>query len=810
MRIFKFILVLLFAVLFIWVADTTGPFNSQLPAIGQFFSPFHGFWKNAESVRGKTQETLNLDGLSAPATVLFDERRVPHIFAASDQDAFMIQGYLHARDRFFQMDLSTRSAAGRISEILGARALNYDKRQRRKGLGWAAENTLEAFKKSEWDFGAVEAYTRGVNAYLASLSAEEYPLEYKVLGIAPEPWTPMKCALYFKSFANTLCFSHDDLETTNSRAFLGDSLFAELFPEYNPKQSPIIPEGTPWDFDPIVRRDTEREEEPIGMVPYRAMPKPPKFIGSNNWAVSGSKTAGGAPILCNDPHLDLTLPSIWYEIQIHTPNMNAYGVSAPGTPGILIGFNENIAWGETNVGWDVLDWYTIKWTDEKRSAYLLDGQTTDVTYRVEEIKIKGQKDPVLDTVKYTVWGPVSYEDKESQYDGMAMRWIAHDRPDEKPFYELGTFIHLMKARNYREYKNALAGFDSPAQNFAFASREGDIAITVNGKFPVRRDQQGRFIQDGSTTENAWSEFIPREQAPAIKNPERGFIASANQRSTDPSYPYYYLGNFDDYRGRYINRKLAQMDNITVEDMMAMQNDNYSILPEDELPALLALLPREGLSAGEQKVRQLLEQWDYRFDPEEEAPAVFLSWSRKIYRKTFDELLARDEEKDMDFVEDWRFIELLQQDPDHSVFDVEKTETVEQATDLALSTFKEVCVEFAEKSPETRKWAVEKGTFIPHIGNIPGMSSQPLMIGGFDDAINSIKRSNGPSWRMIVELGEKVKGYGVFPGGPSGNPGSPYYDNTIDQWAKGEYYPLHLYNTPEEAQNPILILSFNKQ
>lgn len=810
MRIFKFALVLLITVIFIYLADTTGPFGTTIPALGPFFSPFHGFWKNAEKVNSYKDETFHFDGLNGPAQVVLDERMVPHIFAANENDAFFVQGYMHARHRFFQMDIATRSAAGRVSELVGPRAVNYDKTQRRKGLGWAAENALAAFQKSESDRNAIVSYTRGVNAYLESLSPEQYPLEYKILGIAPEPWTEMKCALFFKSFANTLCFGHNDLKSTNARAFWGDSLFAELYPEYNPKQSPVIPEGTTWDFDALAVDQYSSEEVPIGMLPYESMPMAPPYIGSNNWAVAGSKTASGNPILCNDPHLDLTLPSIWYEIQIHTPEMNAYGVSAPGVPGILIGFNENIAWGQTNVGWDVLDWYTIEWADEERTSYVLDGETKEVNYRLEEIYVKGQKEPVIDTVKYTVWGPVSYENKDSEYAGMAMRWIAHDRPNGKDFYEMGTFIRLMKGRNYEDYRQALYGFDAPAQNFAYASKEGDIAITVNGKFPVRRNQQGRFIQDGSTSDNAWKAFIPKDQVPSVKNPERGFISSANQRSTDASYPYYYLGrNFDDYRGRYVNRRLEAMENITPQDMMKLQNDNFSIFPEDGLPPLLALLEGAELTEDEKALVQLLKEWDYRFDPDAVAPALFLSWQEKMYERTMDEIGEQDKKTDMEYVQDWRFFELLQQNPDHLIFDVQETEERETAGDLAVLTFKEACKEYRNIPEEERIWSRVKSTFIPHIASIPGMASNTLYNGGYDDALNSVKKSNGPSWRMIVEMGDRPIAYGVFPGGPSGNPGSPFYDNTIQQWAEGKYYALHLYESAEAAENPLFTISFDK-
>jgi len=237
--------------------------------------------------------------------------------------------------------------------------------------------------------------------------------------------------------------------------------------------------------------------------------------------------------------------------------MNAYGVCLPGVPGVIIGFNENIAWGQTNVGQDVVDWYRIKWVDEAKTKYWLDGQEKEVAYVYESYQVNGRKEVLVDTVKYTYWGPIVYEDDALPKQDLAMHWVAHNPGNGE---ELEFITDLDKADNYEDYSAALTKYETPAQNFVFAARDGDIAIKVNGKLPIKKDQQGRFVQEGNETANDWSGWIPKTQVPQIKNPARGFVSSANQHSTDPSYPYYYNGGFADYRGRVANRYLAKMEN----------------------------------------------------------------------------------------------------------------------------------------------------------------------------------------------------------------------------------------------------------
>lgn len=804
MHRFKFFLALALLAGSAWFFNTYQPFGLQFPAVGKLFDPFSGFWRNAEPVSPEPPGSIVLPGLEAEVTVVMDERLVPHIFADNWRDALYVQGYLTAKYRLWQMDLTARATSGRLSEVLGAVVLDRDRSMRRQGLLRGAENVLADWKESSLDMEMAQAFADGANAYIENLSPSDYPLEFKLLGYAPEPWSPLKSALCLQSMAHTLCSRNDDLEATNTLALLGQDLFDFLFPEDNPRQAPVIPGEVEWNFSALPVSDTDQSPAMIGeSLSHRPLEKPSPFIGSNNWAISGRKTASGKPILCNDPHLDLTLPSVWFEQQIHLPDVNAYGVTLPGVPGIIIGFNEFAAWGATNVGQDVLDWYRIDWESESRQRYRLDGAWLDVEEAVEIIRVKGRRDPVIDTVKYTVWGPVVYESPESPYQDLAMRWLAHDRQGEKSFHALGAIRGLMVSKSHEDYLTAIKGFDAPALNMVFADREGDIGMAVNGKFPLKAPQQGRFIQDGSRSSNAWKGFIPREHLPVAINPKQGYVASANQHSTDYSYPYYYNGHFEDYRGRMVNRLLAGRDSLAIEDMMNFQNDSYSIKAEEALPLLRALLPEDSIDEQGRKALQMLEQWDFRYFAESKAPIIFEEWFENSRKLTFDELFGVRDSMAALIPEAWRFIELLRDHPDHPVFDIKNTPSIETAREVAGAAFKQALAAMVEKLGDPGfDWAAYRGNPFKHLGRVEALGANNVKVGGSSDALNAVGKRSGPSWRMIVELGDEPRAFGVYPGGQSGNPGSKHYDQMIAQWAAGKYYELFLMKNPEDRRREI--------
>ncbi len=792
---------LAFILLILWIYLLDHPISirqTTLPAIGKFMSPFTGFWQNAVAPDVHTGE-FKAEELSAKTQVVWDDRLVPHVFAEDERDAFYVSGYIIASQRLWQMDMLARSAMGRLAEVLGGERLTArDKEQRRMGMLFGAENAVIGWKKDSIHFGYIEAYCAGVNDYISQLKSRDLPLEYKLMGFTPEPWTPLKTAAIVKYMAQSLCSREYDLEATNTRAFLGDTLYNILYPEYVDGISPVIPAGTEWAFSKdTAGNKTDKVIDELESLYLRPNTLPPPGQGSNNWAVSGSKTKSGYPILCNDPHLRLTLPSIWFENQIKTPEFNAYGVSVPGIPGILIGFNENIAWGETNVGHDVADWYRIQWADENHDAYYLDGKKVPVTKKVEEIRVKNEK-TIFDTVRYTSWGPVPVDDPSSPHGGLAYHWIAHETPQS---FEMLVFLNLMKAKNYEDYYRALNGYKSPAQNFVFASKEGDIALTVNGNLPLKKQGQGKFVQDGSVSTNAWQGFIPYENIPRTKNPARGFVSSANQHSTDPSYPYYYNGDFEYFRGRTLNRLLESKGQFTGEDMMPLQNDNYSLKAEENLPVMLSLLDSAGNTDDDrQDLIRALRSWDFNFGPESKEANFFNTWHREMYRLIFDEWYGNKDSSQLQYPKMY-FTGVLLKDEDHRLFDLkstlDKTETARDIINLAfLQAWKDVG---RDSGGNILPWSKAAKSRVQHLANLPGFSRENIEIGGVGDALNAMANGSGPSWRMIVELGEKPRARVIFPGGQNGNPGSRFYDNMIDDWAAGKYQEAKFIIDPNELK-----------
>ena len=764
---------------------------ADAPPFGSFLDPFGGFWQNAEQDPFGFSPNEKIPGLKAAATVSYDERRVPHIFAENDHDLYFLQGFVTARDRLWQMEFQTHAAGARLSEIFGEKALGYDRKKRRMGLNWAADNTMALLEKDADAYGILKDFTDGINAWISQLSEKDYPIEYKLLDYAPEPWTVYKTVLLQKYMADMLAGYSTDIEATQAWLHFGKDTFNKWYPASPDSIDPVIPLTQAWDFEPV-QIDTPVNFSPQWVSGKLEYPKPDPQNGSNNWAVSGSKTKNGFPILASDPHLKLRLPSIWYEIQLHSPLVNCYGVSLPGAPGIIIGFNENVAWGITNSGRDVLDWYKIDFKDSGCEEYKYGNQWLKTEKRIEEIKIKGNES-LFDTLLITKHGPVVFDNAFSEEGSplyVAARWMAHE-----PGNELMTFHRLNRAKNHADYREALSTYISPGQNFVFAARDGDIAITQQGKFPVKWPGQGRTILDGSDPQQAWQAFIPFEQNPHILNPSRGFVSSANQHPTGPSYPYDISGNYEYDRNRRLNERLTALSGISPEDMMKLQQDNFNYYAADALPLLLSNLERTKISSDYGIYLGEIERWDYYNNLEIRAAAIWESWSKKVFSALWDDEM-RSTGWPMDYPDQNTTYALLRKNPMESFVDninTPETESLGQiATQALLESFEEI------KSWETGKgipatWAAYKGTEVPHlISLLRPFGRFDIPIGGNKHILNATNKTHGPSWRMVVELGPELKAWGVIPGGAEGNPGSRFYDHMVLDWAAGEYFPLHLF------------------
>ncbi|MEM9888255.1 MAG: penicillin acylase family protein [Bacteroidota bacterium] len=804
MKYLYFLLSLALTVTLTLLLNVNNPFGQEVPAVAPLLSPFQGFWQNAKVEKASDYKKLKLKGLQEEVQVIYDERLVPHIFAQNDADAYYAQGYIYAKHRLWQMDIATRAAAGTLSEVLGERMLDYDLLQRRRGIAKAAERATQSWQKAE-HYPLLQAYTDGANAYINSLSPKDYPIEYKLLGYAPEEWSVYKTALFQKSMALSLNFRYHDLAATNSLQIFGRETFDFLYPEYNPKQSPVIPAGTVWTTDStrVIEQDTAANILIGSILPYEPLPMSERGIGSNNWAVNGAKTLSGNPILCNDPHLQLTLPSIWYELQIHTPAQNVYGVALPGFPGVIIGFNEHIAWGITNVGQDVTDWYAIDWLDEQKMTYRFNGKARDAEIVLEEIKVKGRKEAVIDSVRYTHLGPVVYQSEEADYYDLAMHWLSLETPNPS---ESNTFLALNRAKNYEEYAAALSQYEVPAQNIIFADKKGDIALRIAGKLPIKKEEQGRFVLDGSKQSNEWEGYIPFHEMPYSLNPKRNFVASANQRTTDKNYPYYYNSeSFDNYRGRFINRELAAMDSIEIKDMMDLQKSSKSLLAEEALPLMLSYLDQEKLNAVQSGLVKILEDWDYHFQIDEVAPVLFWEWYQNFDRSLWDEIYQYEDSIQILKVDYWKTLEMMEQHALNVFWDQPETPVRETPNMILTSAFEQTYdslqVRLADKN---YTWEEYRGSYIAHLSrSIAPFGRYDLPVDGFKQAPNAVSKVAGPSWRMVVEMGDEIEAYGIYPGGQSGHPGSPYYENMVDKWVEGEYYKLFFMKDANDNRQPVL-------
>jgi penicillin G amidase len=794
---------LLVSAIWLWFLYT--PFkvgDNFLPPVGCFFSPSTGFWQNVLTVDATANRVI--EDMPVSGSVVFDERMVPHIFAQNVGDAYFIQGYVHAMHRLWQMDFTTRAAEGRISEIIGEKAIEFDKNKRRKGLRESAMESDKRWKTFPEKYKLIQSYADGFNSYLNTLHYSDLPIEYKLMNYTPEKWSPYRTALFHKNMAEILCGRDSDVELTNAKMFFGKE-FEYLFNEIDSLTDPVIPKNTKWNYtlENIETMDVPATSEIINWSRTASS----SGIGSNNWAVSPGKTASGNPILCNDPHLFLTLPSVWYEQQIITPDLNVYGVTFPGVPGVIIGFNKSICWGVTNAGWDVMDWYKIQWKDSTRSEYLIDGTWKLPVKRIERIKVKAQND-VLDTVLITDWGPIVFDYGKHKKFGLAMHWIIQDPVTN---FEISTFSDLNKAQNLQDYKEAIKQFPYPAQNFAFASTDGDIAITVQGNMPIKRNQQGRFVLDGSNSGNAWQGFLNNQYNPYCENPERGFISSANQRSTDLSFPNYYNnGDFRDYRGTIINRILASKNNWTVEDMMALQYNSYSLRAETALPYMLRALDSSQLTNHSKEIYDVLQKWNFNYDSNQIAPVYFEYWFQLFYKMVWDEVTMDSTLNAVGIPSDQRTIEFMKTRPDHHYFDLVATTHNENARDLLKITFDSLTY-YCSANLKARDWAEYKNASIVHLSRIPAFGTFHLRTSGTKDVINAHNRSEGPSWRMIVELDKKgVSAWGIYPGGQSGHPGSQYYNHMITDWSQGKYYSLHFLDSVSFANSKFSLMEFKKQ
>lgn len=777
---------------------------SPVPPLGNLLDPVRGVWQVAVTPDPVDLNT-KISSLDGPVRVVFDDRAVPHIFAATTADAVRALGYIVARDRLFQMELQTRATAGTLTELVGRAALGIDQNARRLGMAASAERMFGELDPTGFTRTRLDEYAEGVNAWIDEMPDTELPLEYHLLGSAPARWEAVHTAFLLRQMGLTLAGYAHDLRREQVIALVGEDAAAALFPVHSLLQEPIQPngeDGPRYDLAPIPPPVPGGPAELAAVGAINAMlfadPSVPDrpVEASNNWVVAGSRTESGNALLAGDPHLDLTLPSIWYEAHMVVPGeIDVYGVTFPGVPGIVIGFNRNLSWSFTNTGADVMDFYDESLDDPERpTRYMLDGQWRDLDVRVE--RYLGKRGNVLaeDTIYSTHRGPIRQVGGRS----LSMRWTVLETAGE-----ILALDGVSRATNVGEWRTAMRTFRAPAQNGVAADTDGNISLYSFGWYPVRPDDgNGLVVRDGTTSESDWTgewEFLAY---PGAVNPEQGFLASANQEPVDPGTNPTFLGAdwTSPWRAIRINQLLRANDSVTAEDMRAYQTDPGSARAEFFLP-FLTEAGAYGENENAARARTLLREWDGRYTPDSKAAVVFEWTMDRLTALTWDELIADGDSRRVDTPGDVLLWSLMH-DSDNQWWDNKETQEIENRDQLIVRAmgwaYADAVARYGEIG-EGWRWENVGHANIEHLIRAPPLSRFGIPVQAGIGTLGAWSRSgkHGPSWRMVVEMGSEVRAQVTYPGGQSGNPMSLFYDDRIQQWSNGQLDEVLFPRTPDD-------------
>ncbi|MDN7243338.1 penicillin acylase family protein [Planococcus sp. N028] len=749
--------------------------------------------KSNPEIEGETAVSI----LENQVTVTRDDIGVPHIKAETDADLYRAQGYVQAQDRMFQMDLSRRQASGRLAEVVGEAAVDTDKFFRTFSLRDAAEKSWDGYDDEAQQ--VLEWYAEGVNAYIKEAKAEgTLSFEFSLFGYEPEEWSPTDSLTIGKFMAydlggnwSTLAIRHWALnEFPEDKA-------RELFIRY--------PEDAPSIIEANLKQPVKVAGEFDGSV------IPPEFNGSNNWVVSGDKTESGKPLLADDPHLGLSTPSIWYQMHLESPEQNVSGVIFAGVPGIILGHNEDIAWGVTNVGPDVQDLYIETPNPEDPHQFKYEGKWEEAEVRSEPIRIKDGKTEEFEVV-VTRHGPIISNvlyDEEDPEALFSMQWTALE-----PTLELQAVLGFNKASDWTEFETALEDFQAPAQNFVFASTDGTIAYKANGRIPIRKKGDGQLPVPGDSADYGWEGYVPFDELPRVVNPENGFIATANNEVVDESYKYHITDFWaQPYRYERIAEVLEASDNLTKEDMMALQMDQKNLYAAEFVDSMISVVRNETEDFDE--VLDILEQWDQVDSPEQAAPLIFHKWMKQLPVS----LLANEFPEDVFKMLPGKnhITDQMMRDSfagNEGVWVSEYGGIGKWLTDALAESLAQSEKEFGSDYKDW-KWGEDHQLTFPHplAGASPVferfLNPAPVPIGGSNITVQAAafdtegNVDHGASWRFVADLSDLSSAYHIVGPGQSGHMKSDYFHNQVDDWAEGNYHETAI---DGEAKGSTLILS----
>ncbi|MFW9794820.1 MAG: penicillin acylase family protein, partial [Candidatus Thorarchaeota archaeon] len=811
-----------------------GPLTGGLGII----QPIGGIFDNGAPEPG--DQVITLTGLTAEVEVIIDHLGIPHIYAESTYDAFMALGYMHAKDRLFQITMQNALAAGRVSEIVGGYANSSDKRFRSIGLARSAQDTLdwlEANAASDPDvqeaLDSLYAECAGANVFINSLTSASMPMEFKVLGYTPEPWTPLDCLINAKMLAWGLAGGLMDFQRLWIRETLdNDTMYHDLLPDVMPNVVPII----------LEQHNLSLDLYPLGpgKVPLSSVPEPSssialaevatipqdkleavinimndvmkpfgdlEFIGSNNWAVNGSKSSTGMPIVAGDPHLEHQAPSVWYEAHIVVPGvLEVTGTTFPGIPAVLIGHNDHIAYSFTNVGADVNDVFVEQLNPANPDQYMYNGEWRDFTIQQEDILTK-EGDVIQFTVKESVHGPCidsvwnTYGSDDETHPNLAMNWTVSGVT-----HELVAMTMLMKADDIDEAIEAFYWWDTAPQNCVFGDDSGNIGMLVVGRFPIRAGYTGEYPVVALNDSVGMVSWVPYAHNPREYNPSRGFVSSANQRTIAPgNYAYDILGpQAPGYRGRRIYHLLDVNNNISVDDMKRFQCDVVEVRAEVIVPYIIDAWYSVGDgNATIANVVNILRNWEYDMEPDLVAPTIWMYLLDAMHYAVFDEVRTAGSSIPLSYtsvLEDFIVNNNAWYLDDHTTGPVETRDEI--LVRALFSAIDELTAEWANQP--NWKYGNLHVIEIDHLGGFTTIGDERPLRGQLTlNVAGGWRASSGPSTRLIADMSDIDMSYMAYPGGQSGNIFSPHFADIFEIWysfneetEQHGYHILYFYSTAD--------------
>ena len=735
-------------------------------------------------------QPVQLTGLIDRVEVYRDDFAVPHIYAKNEHDLYMVTGYLMAQDRLWQMDLLRRVTLGRLSEIFGEDMLGADHLLRALRIPEKSELVLSKTDKNL--LMALEAFSNGVNQFIER-NQKKLPPEFTILGYKPESWQPTHTVNLIGYMAWDLAGSwNNEIILHKLRQQLDEEKFLQLIPNLDYHNSPVHPR---WEQEQTadlfsLLENSEKLKE-LGLEVFSA---------SNNWVVSGSKSKTGHAILANDMHLGFGAPGIWYQMhQIVEGQFNVTGVALPGAPGIIVGHNEHIAWGMTNLYVDEMDFY-LETLDENGAKYKFNNEWRDLEIREEKIATS-KGDTINRQIKFTHRGPIISDFKNIEDQAISMRWTGNEYSNE-----LRSIMLLNRAKNWDDFRDALCTFGAVSQNVNYADVEGNIGIQTAGAVPLRKAGNPIFLMPGDTDEYDWKGMLPFAELPYSYNPPEGFLASANNRTIGDDYPHY-IGHWFDmpFRVDRISEMIKEKEKPGVEDYKMMMNDFKSKLVESYLADLVEMLSWvDDFGSNEKRAYELLANWDMVLTAESCAATVFEQFYRTFIRNILVDEMGEELYRQFGGGLIRNMFDYIWRNPASSWVNNIHTEEEECFDDIVIQSFRET-VQWLEEnmgqSPDDWQWGKIHQLNINHpmgsvkiLDRIFGLNKGPFPVGGSFHTVNPKAYSfhnpyavvHGASQRHIYDMSDFSNSYVVIPTGISGIPASKYYVNQIKMFLNNEY------------------------